>query len=206
MAAEVDNGAEGSSGFSWSELQERERRGLILMIVVLLSVGGFLIFYTVDKKISSIESETQKYRQMLNDLAFHGPKLSGEAKSDDKESHLLAKFTEERITGNDLKLTSSFAEHAKAVDINVSSYDEDTITLGSRAKAKDGGPVYIEKQLRVDIRETEFDKLLKLLDRLERSNELIVIKRINLRERRKNKGQVRAQITVSTYIKKESSS
>ena len=56
------------------------------------------------------------------------------------------------------------------------------------------------------IREAEMEKLLKLLDRVEKSKEPVIIKRINLRDVRNKKGMVRANITISTYTMKEQKS
>lgn len=188
---------------SWSQMTERERRLALAMAVVLPVLLLVLVIYLFTGSVGELEGETQRYRQMLGDLGVYAPLLAEAEAGGADEGHIRAKFSEEAIADNNVKLTSMFASHAKAVDLNVSSYDESEIPLGGSRSAKGSGPLYVEKQLRVDIRDAKFDKLLELLDRLERSDELLVIKRISLRERRKKDGHVRALVTVSTFTKKE---
>lgn len=186
-----------------SNLTDRERKLVALMLfnfVALTIVASVFMFYN---SLSSTRAEIEQYEQTLDALAEFGPKYlaqqAGGAGGGEQDA-----FSTQALAENDLQLTSFVATQASAVDLKIDNYDEDSLPIGS--SNKDKGPILLEQQLRVDIREAELPKLLEMLDRIQKSPEPVVIKRINLRDVRGKKGHVRANITVSTYIQKEQES
>ena len=189
-------------GNALAKLTDRERKLLILMACtmsfLLVSLGLYLFKQSQDKT----RAEIMQYERALDALQEYGPRYL--AKLQEEEQGLKTKedqkFSPEKLKKNTVRLTSSVASHASAVDIKVDNYDEDQLNLTT---AKDGGPIITENQVKVDIRLAEMDKLIKLLDRIEKSNEPIVVKRISLRDIPRDPGKVRANLVISTYVQKD---
>ncbi|MBA2664194.1 MAG: hypothetical protein H0U74_18020 [Bradymonadaceae bacterium] len=187
---------------TFAALSERERKGLIGMGVVLCVLLLALVVGLFQRSLGELERDTQRYQQALSLLAVAGPAYRLKSEQPVEGSERLARFSEEVLTNNDLKLTSFVATHAAATNIIVSSYDEDQMPLGSKSKT-DTGPIIIERQLRVDIRETQIDRLIELLDRIEKSREPVIVKRMDVRAQRNQPGTVRVLLVVSTYIRRD---
>ncbi len=187
-------------GFSLAGLSERERRLLFAMAAVFALIALFIPLTLFQKSLDKIDSETRNYKQTLDLLAVAGPEYMENKKSMATDaSH--KKIDEEFMTKNPIKLTSFVAKHAEATDITVASYDEDELPFG--AGGKDEGPIIVEKQLRVEIRNAQMSKLVSLMDRIEKATDPVYIKRIDVRAQRKKPGEVRAVLTVSTFVMKE---
>lgn len=188
-----------------SKLSPREQKYLMAMGGIFFLLGLFITVNLFQSSLQELEADTQSLQQALNTLALAGPayiQRTGDVSAGDPRT---ARFSDEILTNNELRLTSFVATHAAATNITVNSYDEDQIPLGSRSKT-DSGPVVIERQLRADIREAQMENLLKLLERIENSGEPVVIKRLDVRAQRGREGQVRAMLIVSTYVRRDKES
>lgn len=182
-------------------LSERERRLAGLMLVNFVFIAIALSIYLFNGMLTKTEDEIARYNTTLEVLNEYRPKyLKLQQQAQGGASDEERRFSGEVLKKNKLQLTSFVATQASAVDIKVDNYDEDSLKLTTKDST---GPIITEQQLRVDIREAEMDKLLQLLDRIEKSKEPVIIKRINLREVRNKKGLVRANITISTYTQAE---
>lgn len=180
-------------------LSERERyqlAGLGLFLIVLASILGIALF---QRSMEEIEASTSRYEDALDLLATAGPAYAENAAQAGSEGTHKG-ISDEILRKNNIKLTSFVAEQAEKAEIEVSSYDEDELPFGNK---KDGGPIVVEKQLRVEIRKANMSDLMDLLDRIHKSNEPVFVKRLDIRAQRQRKGEVRAVVTVSTYVKKE---
>jgi len=183
-----------------ASFSERDRKLLMLfpLIFVLVAIAIGAIFYS--RSIDRIEQQAASHRAALDYLAQSAPEfLEKQSRAQSAKSH--KKMDDEVLKTNDIKLTSFVAEHAAAAQITITSYDEDEMPFGGTGKSS-AGPIITERQLRIEIREAEMNKLLDLLDRIEKSTEPVFIKRLDIRDVRK-KGDVRAIVTVSTFIRKE---
>ena len=189
-----------ASGGLLAKLSERERRLVYGMLVLFACFGVIIGVYTFTQALSETEAEIERYNDALITLSTQGPlylkaqNAKAQASADRSE-----KFTPEVMLGNNIKLTSFVAEHASAVDLKIDNYKESTLKLTS---GKDGGPIIDEMQLALTIRSAEMNKVLALLDRIDKSKEPVILKSIKLRYIRKKDGMVRANINVSTYIQK----
>ncbi len=184
----------------WAQRTPSERMYLWLMLATFAVLGLFVGVMAFRGSMEEIEKEADGYRSALDYLAVAGPEyVAQKANKKDKQSH--KKVDDETLSSNAIKLTSFVAEHAAAAEITVTSYDEDSLPFGGSGK-KDDGPIIIEKQLRVEIRDADMSKLLELLDRIEKSPEPVFVKRLDIRDQKKP-GEVRAVVTVSTFVKKE---
>jgi type II secretory pathway component PulM len=186
------------------ELSDRERKLLIAMAIILPTLVGILVVGIFYRSLNEIEDSTRQYKQALNLVSTVGPSYMERKTTGSKDQGVRAKFTEEVMTDNDIKLTSFIATQAAAVNINVSSYDESEIPIGS--KSGDEGPIITERKLKVEIRDAQFATLLKLLERIEASDRPVVIKRVRIQGKPRRPGEVSARIEVSTYVKKEQQS
>ncbi len=185
----------------WSGLSERERymvAGLGIWFGLLFPAVGVYFF---QQSLGETEVEIAAYKDALTTMAQYGPdyieakQAAGASKGKEGD-----KFSKEVMSKNTLALTSFVADHASAVDIKIDNYDENTIP---KSGGKDGGPIITEKELRIEIRMAKVAKIMELLDRIDKSSEPVVIKRINLRDVRKNPGNARATISISTYTLQE---
>ncbi len=189
---------EGKRGFV-DKLSEREKTqliGLALFLTVMSSLLGIGLFMRAMEKI---ETSTNTYESALDFLATAGPAYAERTASKSQQG-THKHVDDEALRKNNIKLTSFVAEQAEKSSIEVSSYDESELPFGNK---KDGGPIVIEKQLRVEIRKAQMSALMDLLDRLHKSEEPVFVKRLDIRAQRKSPGEVRAVVTVSTYVKKE---
>lgn len=183
-------------------LSDRERKLLFAMVIILPLLAMIVLVGVIHGSLSEVETQTMEYRQSLEMLSIAAPTIAERKQKASGDNELSAKFTDEAMRNNELKLTSFVATQAAAVNISVDSYDEQKIPLGSNKE----GPMVVEKQLRVDINEAEMDKLLKLLERIETAEEPVVIKRLDLRRQRRNPGEVRVRLVVSTFVKQDQKS
>lgn len=193
-----------NSGFL-SKLTERERRLAMAMFAVFGVILILVPVTLVQGSMDEVQTETEQYRNALDLLAAGAPQYLEQKKSQ-KQNQSHKDVSDEVLENNDLKLTSFVAEQASAVDITVTSYDEDQLPFGD--SKSDEGPIIIENQLRVEIREAEMAKLVSLMDRIEKSKEPVFIKRLDVRKHRarNSEGKVRAVLTVSTFVRKEKES
>ena len=184
-----------------SKLNDRERRLLTIMVVNFAILAVVVVVILFRNSLNETRDEIDQYDAALDALTEYGPRyIENQNKAKEGESEEAQRFSAETLSKNDLKLTSFIATHASAVDVKVDKYDEDSLPLTTK---KDDGPLLTENQVKLDIREAELKKLLDMLDRIEKSPEPVIIKRINLRELRKKPGKVRANVVVATYFQKE---
>lgn len=188
-----------------ANLSDREKRLMMAMFAVFAVILIIIPVTLVQNAMDEVETETESYRQALDLLAAGAPEYLEQKKSQ-KQNQSHKDISDEVLDNNDLKLTSFVAEQAGAVDITVTSYDEDQLPFGDTKSGE--GPIIIENQLRVEIREAEMAKLISLMDRIEKSSEPVFIKRLDVREHRSRNsvGKVRAVLTVSTFVRKQKES
>lgn len=180
-------------------LSEREKTqlfGLGLFLLVMASLLGVGLFM---RAMEDIEVSTNRYEAALDFLATAGPAYAERASAESKQG-THKNVDDEALRKNNIKLTSFVAAEAEKSSIEVSSYDEDELPFGNK---KDGGPIVIEKQLRFEIRKAQMSQLMDLLDRIHKSPEPVFVKRLDIRAQPKKPGEVRAVVTVSTYVKKD---
>ncbi len=187
-----------------ASLSDREKKlvGLMLVNFLILAVAGGVYFF--NKSQESTQKEIEQYQSTLDALQEFGPVYIKQQNASEGAVDLDAqRFSAETLRKNKLKLTSFVATHASAVDLKVDNYDEDQLPLST---GKDDGPIITENLIKVDIKQGEMDKVILLLDRIEKSKEPVIIKRINLRNLSRKPGMVRANIVISTYVQKEQES
>jgi len=182
-------------------LSPREKKMLVAMAIIMPILVMIVISGLFSRSLGSIEDQTHEYQNSLDLLAVAGPiYLKNQAPTD--QDTLAALFTEEVLADNPVKLTGFMAARATEAGVSPNSYDTEEIPLGS-ASADKSQPMLFENKVRVDIRATQIDDLLKFLEVIETSGEPVVIKRIDLRGNARVPGEVRARVEVSTFVKKK---
>ena len=182
----------------FGNLPDKEKKQLTFLAMFLATLfsgfGMYLLFGTLD----DIDKETKKYKSALELIAAQGPQyLEAKTSSKVKKSH--KDTSEERIKNNDIKLTSFVAEIAERKNIKIGSYDESELPFGKNTE----GPIIVEKQLTAKIASANMDEVIGLLDEIEKSNDPVFIKRIDIRKKGKKSNVVKATILVSTFVRKE---
>lgn len=179
-------------------LTERERMLLKVMLGVFAVLAVVVIVGLVRRSIAELEQETQQYQAALELLAEEGPAYAraqsgGESDGDNSRVDL---FTEEVLNDNSLVFSSEINPHAEAIGIgdSIRSFENNEDPIGEG----DDGPIVIERQATIDLRNVELEAFLELLHRLEEDQEPYVIKRVDIHSVR-DPGKIRAILVVSTY-------
>ena len=196
-------GAGGLSG-ALAKLTERERSLLGLMAICLTGLALAIGVYLFSSSQKQKQVEIDQYQETLDALQEYGPTYIAQQNAESEGGSDRGRFNSETLKNNRVKLTSFVATHASAVDLKVDNYDEDELPLSTGNK--DDGPILTEHSVKVDIKSAEMDKVILLLDRIEKSKEPVIIKRVNLRNLTREKGKVRANVVLSTYSQKDQES
>ncbi|MFW5968378.1 MAG: hypothetical protein ACOCV2_12710 [Persicimonas sp.] len=186
----------------YADRTEREQKLLLVMMVVLPLVFVALVLGIFKRSLDDIEAQTRQHHNSLELLA-EGAKDYAERQSDRDSGGLADKFTEEALQDNDVKLRSLVASKANAADVNVSSYGTDEQPLGS---GDDSGPTLVEEIVDIEIRNAEHEKLLDFFEEIESSEQPVVLKRVDIRSKPNQAGEVRARVEVSTFERREEES
>jgi len=180
----------------YSERNDREQLLLKVAAAVLPIVGLAFVGVLHSQSLQTIRNDIETYEETLDLLGDVAPKYRGKNAASNEEKQ-TEKFSREALENNDLKLTSFVATHATAVGIQVDSYDEGERRLGS---GEDGeGPAVNKLQVDVEIRSAPVDKVMQLLERIEKADEPVVIERMTLSKQNSDKGTVGATIVVTTF-------
>ncbi|AWV87888.1 hypothetical protein [Bradymonas sediminis] len=182
-------------------LSAREKKMLAAMAIIMPILVMVVISGLFSRSLGSIEDQTREYQKSLDLLAVAGPVYLKKQAPTDKNT-LASLFTEEVLTDNPVKLTGFMAARATEAGVSPNSYDTEEIPLGGSSSDK-SQPMLFENKVRVDIRATQINDLMKFLEVIERSGEPVVIKRIDLRGNSRVPGEVRARVEVSTFVKKK---
>lgn len=185
----------------WADRTPSEKKLLKVLAALMPVLLVVLIIGLMIQSINEVEEEALRHRQTLDFIATAGPAwVERTARESSQQTH--KDISEETLTDNSLALTSFVASHADAVGITVSSYDEDSLPFGGRGQSES---IITERQLRVEIRNANMDNLIELLDRIEKAEEPVWIKRVNIQKQGRDDGVVRALVSVSTYSKRQES-
>ncbi len=182
-------------------LTEREQMLLKVMLGVFALLALSVVIFLAQQATVELEERTARYQTALDLIATEGPSfVEQEVDDDDGDFTHADLFTDEVLQDNPVQLRGEVAAHAEAVGVSVSSYDTDEQPLGGNGFGDDdnGGPLVIERQLQIDVRNAEMDRLVEMLHRIEESRDPMVITRIDMRSVRDD-GHVRALVSVATY-------
>jgi hypothetical protein len=184
---------EEKQGF-WARLSDRERRLLVVwalaMSFIVVFLGGYFAFSAIDEK----EEKAQQYAAAVDLMTRkQGEYLARKAGGGEKLS--------DRIAGNQLKLQTFLDQEAAKHNIKIKNFKESAVPVGGKRRKKDAkGPQVIEETVAIDLTDTEYGNVVGFLDAIDRSPELVIIKRIDVARPRRNDGPtVRVALTVSTF-------
>jgi type II secretory pathway component PulM len=180
-------------------LSPREQKLLGLWAVAMVAMALFLGGWFTWSSIAAKQEEAEAFQASLDYVSRHQAEFLAQ-KGGDKKS------VDERVATNELKLQTFLDKEATKHNLKISSFKESSVPVGAKKGKKDdkaGG--LIEESITIDIDEADFNDAAKFMDDLSRSQELIVIKRINIERSRRfaETGRFKLTLTVSTF-KKES--
>jgi hypothetical protein len=166
-----------------------------LWVFAMAAIATFLLSTTVLGRINDIEDEVASNRETLDLIALKQRDFVAGQSSGKGEDVKL------KIKDNKLKLTTFLDKEAGRFDLKIDSFKESSAALGSKRakKAKKGG--IIEESVTIEIGKAEYGNIMKFLDAVDGSRELMVIKRVQIKKPRRAKDQefMEATITVSTF-------
>lgn len=182
-------------GAFYGRLSPRERVMAIFWVFAMAAIAVFLLSTTVLGRITDIEDEVEVNRQTLDLIALKQRDYLA-ARSVDSSDNVKT-----RIKDNKLKLTTFLDKEAGRFDLKIENFKESSAAVGSKRgkKAEKGGVV--EESVTVEIKRAEYGNIMKFLDSVNGSRELMVIKRVRIKKPRRARDQefMEATITVSTF-------
>lgn len=186
---------------SYQGLNDREKL-LVKVAGVILPIAAFsVIGILVNNSVEAVRTEIDEKEKLLKTIGDVAPKYQQDQKKKGQDKQ-AQRFAPKKIENNDVKLTSFVATHATAVGVQVDSYDESDRPIGGSDSDESEGSSLYKVRVRAEIREAEFSKFLKLMERIEQTNDPVIIERITLTEKRRDPGKVRATLYVTTFKKK----
>lgn len=186
----------------YSDLTDREQLLLKGGAVIVPLMAIIAIGILVNRSFHSVEQEIDRYEDVIELINQVGPDLRRQRASSDQNT-FVEKFSREAIKKNEVGMTSFVSTQAAAAGVKVDSYNENKQPKDTGQNDEDSTLLKVE--LDVQINEVTFDKLLRLLERIETSSKPVFVERIKLTRRRRQEGKVRVKLVVTTY-KRESKS
>ncbi len=180
--------------------RNRKRREQYFIIgggVIMYGLVLFVVFMTFKSGIDQTRTELEGYETALDTLTTMAPAYL-EKRSKGGGNNKLEQFSDDKLVGNDIQLTSFVAKHASSADFSFDSYDKNERQLGSQSDDGDQSGV-TEIELTADIREVSFDKLVTLLKNIEQTDKPVYVYRVRMNQRRNSPGSVSATVYVSTF-------
>ena len=181
---------------TWERLSVREQRLAILWIVAMALMASFLIGYKSWTAITDVGEAVEQNKEALDLIDRKRAAFLANMGSDGEGS------LQDRIETNELKLTTFLDKEASKFDLKIDNFKESSAPVGSKNSKKDvAAGTLMEESVNVNIRDAEYNKFARFLDAIERSRELLVIKRVEVNRRRRSEDQskVDVQLTVSTF-------
>lgn len=184
-----------------ARLSPRERKLLVFWLVAMGFIGLFLLGNSAWSTLDELDTKLIENQEALDLIARRQSRYL-EAKGGAGNS------VEARLARNELRLTTHLDKEASRYNVKITNFKDGSSPVGAKkgAKAAAAGGI-TEEWVTVDLEPVEYDKVLRFLDALQSSPELIVIKRIEITrpKRGTNSDKVEAKLTVSTFKKKKES-
>lgn len=151
----------------WERLAPRERRGVTILGVVVVTVALLLGATFAMNKIGDLQDENAAIRDALGAIAQH------------RDEYLEAKarnaVQEARIGNDPPQLTADLEVAARGENVQIAeSSERPSVPAGRR---------YIEHDMDIKIRETDLQSLTKFLRRVETGPRLVFFSRLSLKHR-----------------------
>ena len=184
----------------WARLSVRERR---MAVIWLISVSCMATFVVGFKSWNAITDSGTSVEENIEALELIERKRAEYISSRGDNNKSL----KERIKLNELKIATFVDKEASKFELKIDNFKESSAPVGSNSRSsrqdsdKAAKGTIIEESVNVNIRGAEYDKVARFLDAIQRSKELLVIKRVevNRKRRSRDKSSVDVTLTVSTF-------
>jgi general secretion pathway protein M len=167
-------------------LEERERRLLGLLVLVLCVLAIFLLPLGVTALLHGDRTENAALRDTIAQIESSRAAV--------EKNRAVRKAVEDRYSRPAPQLTSFLATVAKEVELEIpESQDRQPVPHGKR---------YEEKATRISLRKVGMLKLAKFMERIEQSGHPVSISQLTIRKRGEAPDAYDADMTVSAFERK----
>ena len=169
-------------------LNTREKVLLLLMLILFGTMGTAVFLMNFNSSLDDLETEIGNYERALTQLA--------QQHVDFAERLAQAEEIEAKLANNELQLRGFLERECLAAGVErPSSYSDNVIPQRDAS----GSANIVEHETRASITAVDPLPLSRLLNSIARSEELVVLKVIDLQPARGQLGRYRVELTVSTY-------
>ncbi len=186
-----------------NRLSARERRLLVVWVIAMAAIVVFIVSVKINGAIQERREGIATYQAALTLIAER------------QDEYLLAKSgggpsakpLKERIDTNEIKLQTYLDKEAMRFDLKINNFKEQSLPVGGKRSGKKKAPEgsLIEESVTIEIENADYKKFAEFVDKIHRSPELLVVKRIQVQKPRRlepnSPHQVRVTMTISTYKK-----
>ncbi len=185
----------------YRNLSDREQRLVGVWFVAMIFIVIFITTVKINGAIEDRRVNIDAYESALKLIAERQDEYAT-AKGGGTGG---GKSLDERIATNEIKLQTFLDKEATRFDLKINNFKESSAPVGGKRSKKDAGGV-MEESVVIDIESADYTQFARFVDKIQRSPELLVIKRLSLqRPRRANEPQkVRVSMTISTFKKGDS--
>ena len=188
----------------YSALTPREQTLLKFGAVILPLMAMIFISILVSRSFNAVEKDISRYEKVIELVNQVGPEMRRQrASSSGQSSSFADKFSREAIENSEISMTSFVSTQAAAAGVKVDSYNENKQPKNTGEGGEESSLIKVE--LDVQINKVELKSLMQLLERIETSDKPVFVERIKTTRRRRDKGQVRANLVVTTFKRKAKS-
>lgn len=168
----------------WERLAPRERRGISVLGVAILTVGFIAATSYTMNRIGDLQDENAAIRDALGAIAQH------------RDEYLEAKarnaVQEARIGNDPPQLTADLETAARGENVQIAE--------SSERPAVPAGRRYVEHDMDIKIRETDLQSLTKFLKRVETGPRLVFFTRLSLKHRYSDdSGKLDVELTATAF-------
>lgn len=187
----------------YQNLSERERKLLVLWGFAMGFIALFLIGNFAWSSLDDLDTRLVEHQEALELISSRQARYL-QAKGATGDS------VEAKLNNNDLRLTTFLDKEATRYEVKITSFKDGSNPVGAKKGSKDTAAAagLTEEWATVTIEGVEYGKLIRFIDALAASKEIIVLKRIDITRPRRGKeaDKVEATLTVSTFKRKKQES
>lgn len=167
-------------------LEERERRLLGILAVVIAAIVVLLMPLAVAAALHGSRSENESLREAIAQITSERPMI--------EQRRALHKAIEERYSRPAPPLTSFLAKLAQEVEVEIpETQDRQSVPHGKR---------YDEKSTKITLRKVGMLKVAKLMERIEQSGHPLSISQLTIRKRGLEPDSYDVDMVVSAFERK----
>ena len=172
-----------------SRLSSREKALLMIMVVLFGAMFAYIFGKSFLSSAGDLDSRLSQYENALQQLS---------ARQDDfVEKIRRAEEIRNKLESNDLQLRTFLESECRETSVAVPSIYNDSVI--PQRDPETGEARYVEYETVATINSVNPTNLSRLMHRIATSDELVLLKAVDVRPSRRNDGTYQVRLTVSTY-------